>query len=521
MTLVGGSLNCAIGVALNGTFEWTAGALSGPLGISPGSILNLTGAFIKEMIVGAEINNSGTVNWTGGVGGYLRGDNNCTVNNLAGATYNVASDGSPFENYYGGNVFNNAGVFIKTGGVGTATVHAWTFKNTSQIVANSGSIVFDGGEVDLNNGGLVMGLTEVHFSGAGVVLRGTTTCVGHGVFDGGGLAGHADGTGTLAGGRWDWAAGTWSGVINVAPFTNVILVGNAGRDLQTGAMLENYGTITVQGGGNLRGINNCRFNNHAGAVFSAASLPFVNYYGGNVFTNDGTVIVGSPLGIWPVDWDFTQSATGQLRIDIGGLTPGTQFDRVAFSGAVTLGGTLSVSMANSFVPAVGNSFAVLTYSNHSGTFAKFNIMGATFSRSYNANDLTLTATNSPTNFAEWKAAYFDPGSPDAASNADPDHDGISNLMEYATGGNPHNPSTNPTTFTPPVGGFAYFTYTRSKVALNDLQFQVEYGDLSGAWSHIGVTEHIDSDDDIMQQVTAKIPVGPVSDWFAHLLVTGP
>ena len=178
-------------------------------------------------------------------------------------------------------------------------------------------------------------------------------------------------------------------------------------------------------------------------------------------------------------------------------------------------------MQKSTMPTMNNAFAVLAYGSHTGTFAKVNVSGAYFSRSYNPNDFTLTAVNAPTNLAEWKAAYFDPGSPDAADNADPDHDGITNLLEYATGGNPLSPQTYPTAYTPPAGGFAYFTYTRSKIALNDLNFQVEYGNLSGAWSHIGVTEHIDSDDGSLQHVTAKMPAASGSRGFAHLLVTKP
>jgi hypothetical protein len=456
----------------------------------------------------------------------LRGfDGGCTVNNQATGTYSIAADGSPFEDYNGGNIFNNAGVFIKTAGAGNANVHSWTFKNSYKIVSNSGSIVFDGGELDLNAGGLVMGLSAVHFTAGTTVLQGATLCLGgHGIFDGANLVGHADGTGTLSGGRWDWASGTWSGVVTVAASSSLVLSGTAGRDLYNNSILDNYGAISVEGSGNLRGLGGCRFNNHAGATFAASALPFTNYAGGNVLTNDGAIVVGSPLSAWSIDWDFAQSSTGSLSIDIGGLAAGTQFDQVNFHAGVSLGGALNVSLVNSYVPALNSTYAVLSYPSHSGSFATFNSSGAFFSKAYNSGDLTLSATNAPANLAEWKTAYFgDPNSPNAADNADPDHDGIPNLLEYAMGSNPLSTGSASTPLSTPNGGFFDFHYSRSVVAMSELQFQVQWNDGLTAigWSSTGISETILSDNGTVQQVSAHLPTDGRTRRFARLAVTKP
>jgi hypothetical protein len=53
------------------------------------------------------------------------------------------------------------------------------------------------------------------------------------------------------------------------------------------------------------------------------------------------------------------SATTSLEIELGGLTPGAQFDMLEISGAATLDGILDVSLINGFAPALGNSFEIL------------------------------------------------------------------------------------------------------------------------------------------------------------------
>jgi outer membrane autotransporter protein len=81
---------------------------------------------------------------------------------------------------------------------------------------------------------------------------------------------------------------------------------------------------------------------------------------------------------------------GRLAIEVGGLLAGVQFDRLTVSGRATLEGILAVKGINGFVPASGNSFAVLTYGSRSGTFALVNGGDTMYTIDYGAQETKLS-----------------------------------------------------------------------------------------------------------------------------------
>jgi hypothetical protein len=66
------------------------------------------------------------------------------------------------------------------------------------------------------------------------------------------------------------------------------------------------------------------------------------------------------------------------------------------TGTATLGGTLDVSLSNGFAPAVGTSFDILTFKQHSGDFAAENGLnlrnGLVFAPAYRNGALALTVS---------------------------------------------------------------------------------------------------------------------------------
>lgn len=125
---------------------------------------------------------------------------------------------------------------------------------------------------------------------------------------------------------------------------------------------------------------------------------------------------------------------------------------------------------------------------------------------------TLVILDARTPLENWRfgkfQTYEDAGN--AANTADPDHDGICNLMEFALGLDPLASSTPPASLAP-NGNLLEYTYTRSKAAAGSLSFQVEYNDslLTNGWMQTGVTELSPpvADNGLTETVKVTLPVG--------------
>lgn len=74
-----------------------------------------------------------------------------------------------------------------------------------------------------------------------------------------------------------------------------------------------------------------------------------------------------------------------------------------------------------------------------------------------------------------------------------------------------------------AGDNFFFNYTRNKLALADVIFQVEWSDTMAAndWQSTGVTEEIINDDGSEQQIKATVPCGTAGRRFVRLKITRP
>jgi hypothetical protein len=125
--------------------------------------------------------------------------------------------------------------------------------------------------------------------------------------------------------------------------------------------------------------------------------------------------------------------------------------------------------------------------------------------------------------SNWRLTHFGSAdnSGDAADDADSDNDGVPNLLEFATAGNPAASTRTPGELAPvDDSGLIYFTYTRNKQAMTEITFQVEWADnLLGPWSSSGVVETVTSDNGLVQTVTAALPAGTSGHRFVRLKVS--
>jgi len=116
-------------------------------------------------------------------------------------------------------------------------------------------------------------------------------------------------------------------------------------------------------------------------------------------SSSGTVTPGASAtksGILTDTGAYTQNSAGSLDILIGGTTAGKTFD-VLNSTTAALGGTLNITEASGYVPAVGATFKILNFSSETGTFATVN--GLTINSSegytitYQPTDVLLTVVS--------------------------------------------------------------------------------------------------------------------------------
>jgi hypothetical protein len=393
-----------------GPVEWTAGTIQGgPLTIA--TDWTISGDSDKSLSsYGATLNNAGDVVWTGA--GYLNVSGYGVFNNLAGATFDVQTDGYISGNGYSASAFNNAGTFRKTAGTGTTTINGPPLNNSGIVEVQTGTLnvsgafsnfsgtTLTGGAYQISgNGILKFTNADIRTNAAAILLDGSSSQIVD-QSNANALANFATnssgGSFAIQNGRNFTTAGAFSnaGTLAVGTGSTFTASGNytqtAGdTDLQ-GGKLAATGLVDLQGG-----------------VLSGSGA-----VSGNV-NNAAAVGPGDSAGTISITGDYTQTSAGSLNIELGGASAG-QFDVLQVSGTATLDGTLNVSLINGYNPAPPDSFQILTFGSRVGDFATMNGLdlggGKTLAPTYDATSLTLTTQVSQDLYTVTTTADSGPGS---------------------------------------------------------------------------------------------------------------
>ncbi len=123
----------------------------------------------------------------------------------------------------------------------------------------------------------------------------------------------------------------------------------------------------------------------SGSSLSASGTLAANLVNGAIVYPGGNGMAG----LLTIRGNYTQTASGTLSLDVGGLTAGTLYDQLVVGGNTTLGGTLNDGLINNYVPNVGDSFSAVIAANLSGAFAS-----ATGTRIGNGLELDPTVSGS-------------------------------------------------------------------------------------------------------------------------------
>jgi hypothetical protein len=215
-----------------------------------------------------------------------------------------------------------------------------------------------------------------------------------------------------------------------------------------------------------------------------------------VYLNDIQFVIGSNL---------TTVANAFFANVPGLLSAGQTYSDVVF--AVTINPTTPT----------GNYFGTVTIVGGSNIFASGNLATQSFALS----------VSEVTPFSAWQAAEFGTNASNPAISgdlADPDGDGIANLLEYALNLNPNlaNVTGLPTGQNDPVCGCLTLTYT-SVISATDVLYTAEAAyDPSGLWSTNGITKTVLGSDGVTQTNRASDAGNPIATSgkrFMHLRIT--
>jgi regulation of enolase protein 1 (concanavalin A-like superfamily) len=198
-----------------------------------------------------------------------------------------------------------------------------------------------------------------------------------------------------------------------------------------------------------------------------------------------------------------------------------------------LAGTTSGATSTVWSLVSGPGTATFAASNNPATTVTFSQPGSYLLRLRSSNPngevsrtlaVEVTLPPDPADFSDWQQLTW-PGVTNPqiiGPAADPDADGLNNLLEWAL----HLNATSPETFKPAIAktdAILEYTYTRRKTAPGEAIYQVEWSDtLGNDWSSAGVT----SDPPVQinsttESVRSTAPAGTASRRFLKLRVSSP
>jgi hypothetical protein len=420
ISLSGASVKDLNGRTLNNpaTATWSG---TGAFRVGGGSVVHNTGTWDCQndasiAYLGGPLptfDNSGTFKKSSGAGTTtvaIRIDNTGTVqaqtgtiNLTGGGTHTGSFDGSAGTIQFGANTHElNAGTSLSgstqlAGGTlnVNSAVAATTFTHsagtlqgaasftTSDLYTWTGGAMFGSGVTSADGGISLGGASVKDLNGRTLNNPATATWSGTGSFRVG-SGSVVDNTGT-----WDCQSDAIISFLGgAAPtFNNSgTFRKSAGAGTTTvGIHFGNSGTVDVQSG--TLDVSNASYTQTAGLTKltggSISSTTNINIQGGLlggsgtvtgpvVVSGTGALSPGLSPGTLNLAGNYTQQApNGAFDVEIGGTTPGSQFDRADVSGSgrvATLAGLLDISLIDGFTPSSGDSFTIMTYPSHTGAF---------------------------------------------------------------------------------------------------------------------------------------------------------
>jgi hypothetical protein len=166
-----------------------------------------------------------------------------------------------------------------------------------------------------------------------------------------------------------------------------------GNGIKDAVGLTNSGQMNLTNanvGGDVNSTSGSEINVVSSATFAGLVSGGANFPGAGAVQFNGGYQPGDSAALIEFSGDVSFGNANSLLIEIGGLTAGTQHDRLDIAGNVTLDGELRVELINGFAPSDGNQFVIMNYAGRGGTtFDNVVFPSANWSISYQTQQLVL------------------------------------------------------------------------------------------------------------------------------------
>jgi len=349
-------------------------------------------------------------------------------------------------------------------------------------------------------------LTGVNtYTGNTTIVGGTTVVEigGAGQLNSGNYAGDITSAGTF---KYNSTADqTLSGVISS---TGTVVKDNTGTLTLTGT--NTYTSTTTVSGGTLL-VNGAKNGGGSVSVASGATI-------GGTGTIAGTTTVNSGGFLAPGD-----SSAGTLTLAAATLagTYNCQLDvstgdRVTVTGALTINSGAAITVSTIGTPTAA-SYIIASYGSLVGTLPTITGIPAGYTLDTSTTGQVKLVKSG---YTAWAGGFA--GLTDATPGGDPDHDGISNLLEYVLGGDPRVSSSSILPTQSVVGSNLVLSYKRNDDSKNDTTQVGQWSTDLATWTDV-TPVMVNDNGALPDDMTVTVPLANAvgGKLFLRLKVTQP
>jgi hypothetical protein len=396
--LAGLATNTGELILAGGTTFTTTGNFSntGSLTVSKGSKFTVSGTL-------AQISGTTLSGGTFVLGGNLVVGTGISLTTNAG---NLTLEGGTIES---GTKNALSGLATNTGGLtidAAITTTAANFSNTGTLTIDKGESFTAGNLTQISSGSLTAGTyvlagnLDLKTTGISITSNAANLTLEGGTIDSGtasALSALATNSGALtlaSDAKLTTASGSFTntGTVDVEKGSTLTVGGTSNSYNQTA------GTTTVDG--TVAGVSGTGSANISGGTLLGAGTISGNVAAGNASGTAVTINVGDTgkAGLLAITGAYTQLATGNLTGLIDGTAQGSTYSELKVTGAASLAGTISFTVASSFQASLklGETFTVLAAKSITGTFSNSTIaINSTyqFDVSYTSTGVVLTVAS--------------------------------------------------------------------------------------------------------------------------------